>query len=133
SRFKDKAFLTDEELAKYTQERQGRRDDRDSRQPNPGTVTAAGRAYNALWFPIPEAPIKRTSLISDPPDGKMPPLLPDAIARGVANAKAIGATGSTGSPLGRAEGVEDGTEGGVDGRGGRADNPEDRDLGDRCI
>ena len=133
SRFKGKALLTDEELAAYTQERQGSRENRDSREAKPGTVTDVGRAYNALWFPVPEAPIRRTSLIVDPPDGKMPPLTAEAVTRAAIAAKAIGATGSTASPLGRAEGVEDGTEGGVDGRGGRADNPEDRDLGDRCI
>lgn len=133
SRFAGKAFLTDEELAAYTTERQGSRDDRDSRNQAKGAVTDVGRAYNALWFPVPEAPIRRTSLIVDPPDGKIPPLTPEAVKRAAIAAMAIGATGSTASPLGRAEGVVDGTEGGVDGRGGRADNPEDRDLGDRCI
>jgi hypothetical protein len=150
SRFGDKQFLSDEELAAYTTERQGSRDNRDDRDAAPGTTTGRGgsasqdsfsessttdvaRAYAALWFPVPEAPIRRTSLISDPPDGKMPELTPQAWARAEARAEAIGATGSTASPVGRAEGVVDGTEGGVDGRGGRADNPEDRDLGDRCI
>ena len=150
SRFAGKEFLTDEELADYTAERQGSRDNRDDRDAAPGTTTGRGeaqsqeafsgssttdvaRAYNALWFPIPEPPIRRTSLIVDPPDGKIPGLTPEAEARAAARAIAIGATGSTASPFGRAEGVVDGTEGGVDGRGGRADNPEDRDLGDRCI
>ena len=132
-RFAGKESLTDAELAAYTAERQGSREDRDTRTAKPGTVTDVGRAYNALWFPVPEAPIRRTSLIVDPPDGKMPPLTPEAVTRAAIAAKAIGATGSTASPLGRPEGVEDGTEGGVDGRGGRADNPEDRDMGDRCI
>ena len=150
SRFAGKAVLTDEELADYTAERQGSRDNRDDRDAAPGTTTGRGadasqaassgssttdvaRAYGALWFPVPEAPIRRTSLILDPPDGKIPALTPPAIARAETRAKAIGATGSTASPFGRAAGVVDGTEGGVDGRGGRADNPEDRDLSDRCI
>ena len=133
SRFADKEFLTDEELASYTSERQGSRDNRDRRDAAPGTTTDVARAYPALWFPVPEAPIRRTSLILDPPDGKIPALTPQAVARAEARARAIGATGSSASPFGRAEGVVDGTEGGVDGRGGRADNPEDRDLGDRCI
>ena len=150
SRFAGKEALTDEELADYTAERQGSRDNRDDRDAAPGTTTGRGeapsqtsssgssttdvaRAYGALWFPVPEAPIRRTSLILDPPDGKIPALTPQAWERAAARAKAIGATGSTASPLGRAEGVVDGTEGGVDGRGGRADNPEDRDLDDRCI
>lgn len=132
-RFKDKQYLTDEELAAYTSERQGSRETRDSRKQAEGTVTDLTRAYNALWFPVPEAPIRRTSLISDPPDGRVPAFTPEAIKRAERSAAAIGATGSTANPLGRPEGVEDGTEGGVDGRGGRADNPEDRDLGDRCI
>jgi hypothetical protein len=133
SRFAGKRFLTDEELADYTAERQASRDNRDDRDAAPGTTTDVARAYGALWFPVPEAPIRRTSLIVDPPDGRIPPLTPEALERAAARAKAIGATGSTASPFGRAEGVVDGTEGGVDGRGGRADNPEDRDLGDRCI
>ena len=150
SRFTGKAVLTDEELADYTAERQGSRDNRDDRDAAPGTTTGRGagtsqasssgssttdvaRAYGALWFPVPEAPISRTSLILEPADGKIPALTPQAIARAEARARAKGATGSTASPFGRAEGVVDGTEGGVDGRGGRADHPEDRDLDDRCI
>jgi len=150
SRFAGKAVLTDEELADYTVERQGARDNRDSREAAPGTTTGRGatesqeafsaasttdvaRAYPALWFPVPEAPISRTSLILEPADGKIPALTPRAIARAEARAAAKGATGSTASPFGRPEGVVDGTEGGVDGRGGRADHPEDRDLDDRCL
>ena len=133
SKFAGKQVLTDEELADYTAERQGSRDNRDDRDAAPGTTTDVARAYGALWFPVPEAPISRTSLILHPPDGRIPALTPQALARAAARAKAIGATGSSASPLGRPEGVVDGTEGGVDGRGGRADNPEDRDLDDRCI
>ena len=156
SRFGDKQFLSDEELAAYTAKHQGARDNRDDRNAAPGTTTGRGtgasqtastgnsttdvaRAYGALWFPVPEAPISRTSLILDPPDGRIPELTSQAWVRAEARAKAIGATGSTASPFtggfsrGRSEGLVDGTEGGVDGRGGRADNPEDRDLDDRCI
>ena len=156
SRFTDKQYLSAEELAAYTTEQQGARDNRDDRGAAPGTTTGRGdaasqesssessttdvaRAYGALWFPVPEAPIRRTSLISDPPDGRIPDLTPQAWARAEARANAIGATGSTASPFtggfsrGRSEEVVDGTEGGVDGRGGRADNPEDRDSDDRCI
>jgi hypothetical protein len=150
SRFGDQQFLSDEELAAYTMERQGSRDNRDDRDAAPGTTTGRGasasqdsfsessttdvaRAYAALWFPVPEAPISRTSLILEPADGKIPALTPRAIARAEARATAKGATGSTASPFGRPEGVVDGTEGGVDGRGGRADHPEDRDLDDRCL
>src|SRR5262249_13973820 len=91
------------------------------------------RAYNALWFPLPGDPIKRTSLIVDPPDGRVPPLTPEARKRFAGYASARGRFGGAASPEGRDAEVEDGTEGGVDGRGTRADNLEDRQLSERCI
>jgi len=129
-----KEVLSDEELAKVTAQRKGQRDNRDRREQKPGSVTDVGRAYNALWFPEPGDSIQRTSLIVDPPDGRVPPLTPEAEKRFAAWAGDRGRFGSAASPDGRdAEAVEDGTEGGVDGRGTRADNPEDRQLSERCI
>jgi hypothetical protein len=71
--FGDKAVLTPEELAAYTAQRQAAREDRDSRE-GAGTDADVRRAYNALWFPVPGDAISRTSLILDPPDGRIPPL-----------------------------------------------------------
>jgi hypothetical protein len=76
---------------------------------------------------------RRTSLVSDPPDGRIPPLTAEARKRGAVRAAAIGRlpnpTGAQADP----ETAIDGTQGGVDGRGGRGDNPEDRGLSERCI
>ena len=133
SRFEGRAELTEEELAGYTEERRATRENRDRRDFEPGTVTDVGRAYNANWFPVPGNPIERTSLIVDPPDGHVPAFTPEALERFGAWAATKGRTGSAATPYGRAEGVADGTEGGVDGRGQRADHPEDRRFGERCI
>ena len=132
-RFADKEALTQEELARFTVERQQSRENRDRRDQGPGTVTDVGRAYNAFWFPVPGDPIARTSLIVDPPDGRIPAHKPEALERFAAWAATKGRTGSAATPFGRPEGVADGTEGGVDGRGRRADHPEDRRMGERCI
>ena len=132
-RFADKEALTREELARFTVERQQSRENRDRRDQGPGTVTDVGRAYNAFWFPVPGDPIARTALIVDPPDGRIPAYKPEALERFAAWAATKGRTGSAATPLGRPEGVADGTEGGVDGRGQRADHPEDRRFSERCI
>jgi hypothetical protein len=63
----------------------------------------------------------------------MPPVKPEAEKRFQAWAASKGLFASAASIGGRPEDVEDGTEGGVDGRGSRADNPEDRRLNERCI
>ncbi len=133
SAYAGKAFLTDDELAKVTVQRRSSRENRDRRDQAPGTVTDVGRAYNAHWFPVPGDPLRRTSLIVDPPDGRVPPLKPEALERFAAWSRALGRSGSAALPEGRGEGIEDGTEGGVDGRGTRADNPEDRRVSERCI
>ena len=133
SRFVDKAVLTDEELASFAVERQLSRENRDRRDFEPGTVTDVGRAYNAHWFPVPGNPISRTSLIVDPPEGRIPPATPEALDRFSGWAAARGRTGRRATLSGRRAGLVDGTEGGVDGRGGRADNPEDRNFSERCI
>ena len=48
-----------------------------------GTPADVGGAYNALWTPGRDhrKPSRRTSLIVDPPDGKIPPLTPEAQKR----------------------------------------------------
>ena len=50
SRFAGKEFLTDEELADYTAERQGSRDNRDDRDAAPGTTTGRGEAQSQEAF-----------------------------------------------------------------------------------
>jgi len=128
-----KEALSDDELAKTSAQRKRARDNRDRRDQKEGSVTDVGRAYNALWFPVPGDAIQRTSLVIDPPDGRVPSLTPQAEKRFAQWAAARGRFGGAASPVGRDAETEDGTEGGVDGRGTRADNPEDRQLSERCI
>ena len=127
-------FLTDEELAAMERELAGldttperetevetRADPRlQDRAPRLARETATarphekallGQEYNAWWTAGPQRERKlwnRTSLIVDPPDGRLPALNPDVLERLEARDDAR---------LGR----------------GEADRPEDRNLGERCI
>jgi hypothetical protein len=104
---------SDEELAKVTTALKRARDDRNRRDQSPGAVTDVGRAYGALWFPVPGQALKRTSLITDPPDGKVPPLTEEAKKRFARWAEAKGRFGPAATPEGVfVEGVVDGTQGG---------------------
>ena len=130
----DKAVLTEQEAAAY--ERQLKDTNNKDRRDSPvGAVTDVGRAYNEFWWDRGSglSGDRRTSLVSDPADGKIPALTPEARKRAAARASAIGriADASGGPP--DPETAVDGTQGGVDGRGGRGDNPEDRGLSERCI
>ena len=62
--------------------------------------------YNQFWLPQREWD-NRTSLVIDPPDGRIPPLTPEARQREVARARVVGLT--------------------------LADGPENRLLSERCI
>jgi hypothetical protein len=72
--------------------------------------------YNQFWMADRDWD-NRTSLITEPPNGQMPPLTPEAQAR---RARGRGA-----APV-----VVEGSESGPR---GRADGPEDRPLSERCI
>jgi hypothetical protein len=80
--FGDKAFLTDKEVADYEAEiartRNQDRRDQDSRGKVNGEETTGdvARAYNDFWWDFGKklSGSKRTSLIVDPPDGKIPAL-----------------------------------------------------------
>jgi hypothetical protein len=95
-----KQVLTSEEVAQRD-EREALNADR-PRNGDPGT-------YNALWFDRGKS-LTRTSLIVDPPDGRIPPLTPEAQKRAAA-------------------GAEDRRKRGPD----PADSWEDRNLAERCI
>jgi hypothetical protein len=86
---------------------------------------------------------KRTSMIIDPADGRIPPLTPQAQARmevlfpgrAAQAARAAGNlgeafTGPDGFPTG---GSEESSEAAGQSQAGRADGPEQRGLGERCI
>jgi hypothetical protein len=101
-----KAFFTPQEAAEY--EKQARaRNDGDRRDANPEADLAVG--YNDFWWDRGTKVVStlRTSLIVDPPDGRIPPLTPDAQQRAAARAEAR--------------------------RLHPADGPEDLSLADRCI
>jgi hypothetical protein len=102
----NKQFFTKEEAAQWTKQflQANNRDRRDG----PAQVDV-GRAYNEFWFSRGDmvVPTLRTSLIIDPPDGKIPALTPDGRERAAARAEAQ--------------------------RLHPADGPEDRSLAERCI
>jgi hypothetical protein len=101
-----KEFFTPAEAAAY--EKQGReRNNADRRDSNVEADLAVG--YNAIWWERGTHVVstRRTSLIVDPPDGRVPPLTPDAQKKAAARAEAR--------------------------RLHPADGPENGSLADRCI
>jgi predicted amidohydrolase YtcJ len=101
-----KAFFTREEAAAY--EKQARaRNDGDRRDSNPEADLTTG--YNDFWWDRGTNVVStmRTSLIVDPPDGRIPALTPEAQKKAAARADYR--------------------------RLHPADGPEDRTLADRCI
>jgi hypothetical protein len=101
-----KEFFTPAEAAAY--EKQGReRNDADRRGSTPEADLAVG--YNAIWWDRGTHIVStgRTSLIVDPPDGRIPPLTPEAQKKAAARAEAR--------------------------RLHPADGPENTSLADRCI
>ncbi len=70
--FADREFLTPEELARLNEERRARAD----RPPPPGNPGS----YNEFWFNRGSL-LRRTSLIVDPPDGRVPAMTPDGERR----------------------------------------------------
>jgi hypothetical protein len=103
--FAEKPVLTAEEAEKYTKEELERvnADRRDG-----GGAADVGRAYNEFWRDRGRlTPDLRTSLIVDPPDGRIPALTPAAQAR-VKQRQA-------------------------EAKGHQFDGPENRGLAERCI
>jgi hypothetical protein len=101
-----KAFFTAAEAAAY--EKQMReRNDADRRDSNAEADLAVG--YNAIWWDrgTTIVPTRRTSLVTDPSDGRIPPLTPEAQRKAATRAEAR--------------------------RLHPADGPEDASLADRCV
>jgi hypothetical protein len=112
----DKATFSDAEAASFERD-ENLRQNRDLIDPKkggaqylPGSVIP----YNEFWYERGSKIVgsKRTSLIVDPPDGRIPPLTPDAQRRLDADAAR-----ARDEQLGRV----------------RADSPQSRSLADRCI
>ena len=117
-----KEFLTDAEVAALDAkkaENQGR-----NTRAAGGTAQDVGGAYNAVFNSILKTG-KRTSMIIDPKDGRIPPLTEEAQSRqGGRGGRGGGARGGQAAPAAQA------AEGGQ--RGQRFDNPED--IGStRCL
>jgi hypothetical protein len=104
--FAGKPVLTEEEAAQYEQQTNQARD-ADRRD---GAADAdLGRAYNQFWYDRGTRVVssRRTSLVVDPPDGRVPPLTKEAQGKAAARTAARQA--------------------------GPADGPESRSLAERCI
>ena len=158
AKYANREFFTDEERAELDKERAtaiGREADESRR--NRGTEQDVGGAYNAAVFTTHKRMGRRTSLIVDPPDGRIPALTPEAQKKRAAMREfflaLIQATdlcknklpgcegGKYGPPSPRRNEVAPyyvtvGAAGGGGAGGGainRADGPEDRGLGERCM
>jgi hypothetical protein len=122
--FDGRPTVREAEAAKYAKEFL---DNADIDRREGGAQADVSRAYNNFFLDrgTQLARVKneiRTSLVVDPPDGKLPPLTPEgekraAAARGNAAARPTSDTGENGGAAG----------------GGAYDNPEQRPLGERCL
>lgn len=110
----EKAILTDEEVAQYEKEQAATRN-RDRRD---GSAQAdVQRAYNQFWWDFgTKVAGNQTSLVVDPPDGKIPPRTAEGERRGAVQ---------------RGFQTNNAREEGSVGRG--FDSYTDRPLGERCI
>ena len=81
--FGTKAVLTPDEAKKYAEDSRARRN-MDTR--SGGGAADVSRAYNDFWWDFGKKVVttRRTSLIIDPPDGRMPALTPEAQKRAAA-------------------------------------------------
>jgi hypothetical protein len=156
ARYGNREFFTEEERAALDKERADILGESDRRYEK-GSEQDVGGAYNAAIFTTHKPVGRRTSLIVDPPDGKIPPFTPEALKKRaeirafqLALLQATEACknnlpGCTGGKYGppsprRAETpphyLTVAAAGGPGGGGGiinRSDNPEDRNLGERCM
>ena len=110
--FAGKAILSDDEIAQI----EGRVAERSADVNRAkGTDADVSRAYNEFWWDRgTKVTTNRSSLVVDPPDGKVPPLTPEAIKRAADEWKQLTYRG-----------------GGANGRG--ADTYRDRSLFERCV
>ena len=151
ARFADREFLTDEERAELDRER-ARIIGLDARRAGRGSEQDVGGAYSAAIFLSHKFMGRRTSLIIDPPNGRIPPLTPEAAARrdaireyqlALLQATAVCrdnlpscAGGQYGPPSPRRNEPPPfypATGAAAGGSFNRSDHPEDRGLGERCM
>ena len=151
ARFADQEFLTDEQRAELDQER-ARIIYQDTRYADRGSEQDVGGAYSAAIYLSHKYMGRRTSLIIDPPNGRIPPLTPEAQARrdaireyqlALIQATAVCrdnlpscAGGTYGPPSPRRNEPPPfypATGAAAGGSFNRSDGPEDRGLGERCM
>jgi len=144
ARFANKEFLTDEERQELDKERAALlgRDKRVER----GTELDVAGAYNAVFNTVRRTG-RRTSLIIDPPNGRLPPQTPEAQTRAAEDRafrlallqatetckqKLAGCAGGAYNPAPSPR-LSDLPPRYNTGRMNRHDGPEDGSLGDRCL
>jgi hypothetical protein len=116
-----KEFFTPAEALAYEKETRTKRN-RDQRQR--GTVADVTNAYNDFWWDSGTKVVKtlRTSMIIDPPDGRLPAWTPERRKQLQARVDAV-----------KARCAKPGCEEENSGLLGPADGPEDRPLMERCL
>src|SRR5262245_11205426 len=139
----NKETFTDEERADLDRQRAGipRRDQRVER----GSERDVAGAYNAVFQSI-RPTGRRTSLVVDPPDGRIPPLTAEAIQRNAVERDVrLALLAPTNTCKTKEAACNGGKYGPVwpkrndvfpfynTGRTNRVDNPEDRAMGERCM
>jgi hypothetical protein len=151
SKYGNREFLTDAERAELDRQIAGilSRDSTESRRAR-GTERDVNSEFPQAPFTLHLPVGRRTSLIVDPPDGRIPPLTPEAQkARAVLRQFQLALLQPTAACKEKQPGCAGGTYGPVSprrsetppvylsGEGGgainRADGPEDRSLGERCL
>ena len=143
AQYASKEFFTDDERAELDEKRAGipRRDKRVER----GTERDVAGAYNAVFQSV-KPTARRTSLVVDPPDGRIPPLTPDAMKRNSAEREfRLALLQATETCKKQEAGCAGGKYGPPSprraelppfyntGRLNRNDNPEDRSNTERCM
>ena len=142
-KYAGKEFFTDAEIAELDKQRAAQ-ENRDYRPPRGSEADVTG-AYSAVFLTLKHTG-RRTSLIVDPPDGKIPPLTPEARKRADADREfRLALLQATATCKSQEQGCAGGKYGPPSPRRAevppsyltvainRADGPEDRSLGERCL
>jgi hypothetical protein len=132
-KYAGREFLTDQEVA-AADARKAKNVSRDKRQ-DVGTEKDVAGAYNAVFQSM-KYTGRRTSEIVDPPDGRIPPLTPEAQKRAAEtraylDALLQGTSGGKPGPISPRR-YDSPPYYNVD-RINRSDGPEDRSLAERCL
>jgi hypothetical protein len=145
-KYKGKEFFTEAEIAQLDKERAAKPAFGDKRAER-GTEKDVAGAYNSEVFLTKRHTGRRTSLIVDPPDGRMPPVTAEVQKRRAEiRAFQLALLEATETCKTKSRGCEGGKYTGVPsprrlepppvymtGRVNRSDGPEDRGLSERCL